>query len=78
MFQHNSYTGKNRVPEIFAKMLSANQIAGYLNQLFLQNKSVKQPHFLHVYTNSQKFKVEGNIFGWALSKMDVANLVSGL
>ena len=40
-------------------MLSANQIAGFLNQLFLQNKSMKQPHFLCVDTNSQKLKVGG-------------------
>ena len=39
-------------------MLSANQIAEFLNQLFLQNKSMKQPHFLHVDINSQKLKVE--------------------
>ena len=38
-------------------MLSANQIAGVLNQLFLQGKSTKQPHFLYVDTNSQKSKV---------------------
>ena len=25
-------------------MLSASQIAGFLNQLFLQNKLMKQPH----------------------------------
>ena len=29
----------------------------FLNQLFLQNKSIKQSHFLHVDTNSQKLKV---------------------
>ena len=38
-------------------MLSANQIARLLNQLISQNKSIKQPHFLHVDTNSQKSKV---------------------
>ena len=31
----NSVSGKNLVPEIFAKMLLANQIAGFLNQLYL-------------------------------------------
>ena len=41
-------------------MLSTNQIAGFLNQLFLQNKSMKQPHFVHVDTNSQKLKVDQN------------------
>ena len=38
-------------------MLSAIQIAGFLNQPFLQNKSTKQSHFLHVDTNSQKSKL---------------------
>ena len=38
-------------------MHSANQIAGFPNQLFLQNKSMKQPRFLHVDTKSQKLKV---------------------
>ena len=38
-------------------MLSATQIAGFLNQSFLQNKSMKQPNLLHVDTNSQKSKV---------------------
>ena len=28
------------------KVLSANQIAGFLNQLFLHSKSMKQPFFL--------------------------------
>ena len=31
-------------------MLSANQIAGFLTQRFLQNKLVKEPQFLHVDT----------------------------
>ena len=35
---------------------------------FLQNKSMKQPHFLHVGKNSQKLKVAQKDFGWALSK----------
>ena len=49
-------------------MPSASQIAGFLIQLFLQNKSMKQPHFLHVDTNSQKLKVVRKAFGWAWSK----------
>ena len=32
---------KNLVPEIKAKMLSTNQIAGFLNELFLQSKLTK-------------------------------------
>ena len=59
-------------------MVSANQISGFLNQLFFQNKSMKQPNSLHVDTNSQKLKVDRKFFGWEWSKMDVANLVSGL
>ena len=56
-------------------MLSANQIARFLNQVSLQNKSMKQAHILHVDTNSHKLKVDRNFFGWAWSKVDVANLV---
>ena len=59
-------------------MLSANQIAGFLNQLFLHCRSMKQPHFLHVDTNSQKLKVDQKYFGWAWSEMGVADLVYGL
>ena len=33
--------GKNLAPEICAKMLSANQIATFLNERNLQNKSMK-------------------------------------
>ena len=39
---------------------------------------MKQPHLLHVATNSQKLKFDRNFFGWTWSKMGVANLVSGL
>ena len=60
-------------------MLSASQIAGFLNQLFLKNKSMKQPHFLHVDTNARKLsKIDPKCFGWAWSRMGVASLVSGL
>ena len=38
---------------------------------------MKQSHFLHVDTNSQKIKVDRKIFGWEWSKTGVANLVSG-
>ena len=59
-------------------MLSAKQIAGFLNQLFLQNKLMKQRHFLYVDTNSQKWKKDQKCFGWTWSKMNVASLVTGL
>ena len=45
-------------------MVSTNQIPGFLNQPFLQNKSMRQPNSLHVDTNSQKFKVDRKFFGW--------------
>ena len=38
-------------------MFSANQIAGFFNQSYLQNKLMKQFDFFHVDTNSQKLKV---------------------
>ena len=59
-------------------MLSANQIAGFFNQLYLQNKSMKQLDFLHVDTNSHKLKVDQKMFGWAWSEMGAASLVTGL
>ena len=59
-------------------MFSANEIAGFFNQPFLQNKSIKQPHFLHVDRNSQKLKVDQKVFGWAWPKMGMAKLASGL
>ena len=57
-------------------MLSAIQIAGFLNQPFLQKNLMKRSHFLHVDTNSQKLKVDQKMLGCAWSKMAVANLVS--
>ena len=37
----NPIFGKNFVPEIWAKMFSANQIAVFFNQPYLQNKLMK-------------------------------------
>ena len=59
-------------------MFSAFRLAGFLNQPFFQNKWMKQPNILHVDTNSQKLKVDQNVFGWSWSKMGVASLVTGL
>ena len=47
----NPMLGKNLVPEIWAKMLSANQIAGFLNWLYLQKIEMKSPDCLHVDTD---------------------------
>ena len=57
VFCTNPLFGKDLVPEIKTKMLSVIQIAGFLKQRFLQNKSMKQPHFLHFDINSQKLKL---------------------
>ena len=67
-------------------MLLASQIAGFLNQLFLPNKSLKKPHFLHVDTNSQKCCSKIFLFGqgqnwvlatWSLdSKIDCISRMS--
>ena len=44
--------------KICAKTFSANQIAEFFNQLHLLNKSMKQPDFLLVDTNSHTIKVD--------------------
>ena len=59
-------------------MLSANQIAGFFNQPYLQSKSMKWPEFLLVDTNSHKLKVDQKFFERAWSEMGVANWVTGL
>ena len=41
VFLHKRHIWEILVPEIWAKMFSANQIAGFFNQLYLQNKSMK-------------------------------------
>ena len=69
---------KLSVPVIEVKILSVNQIAALFNQPYLQNKSMKQPYFLHVDTNSHKLKVDQKIWGWAWSEIGVASLVTGL
>ena len=53
-------------------MLPANQIVGFLNQLFLQNKLMKLPLYLNVDTNSQKLKVD------PIFLLGMVNLISGL
>ena len=59
-------------------MLSANQLAGFLNQPFLQNKLMKQPHFLHYDTNSQKLKVVQTFLVGYGQNIGVANVIPGL
>ena len=59
-------------------MLSANQIAGFFNRLYLQKKITEKLDFLHVDTNLWKLKVDKKTLEWAWSKMGVATVVSGL
>ena len=40
------------------KMFLTNQMAGFLNKLYLSNEKMKKPGFLHVDTNSVKLKVD--------------------
>ena len=49
----------------WVKMLVVNEIAGFLNQLYYQNKIMKNTDLLHVYTNLLKVKVDWKILGWA-------------
>ena len=57
------------VPDIWAKMFSASQIAGFFNLPYIQNKSLKWPDFLHVDTNSHKLKLDQKVLGCAWSEM---------
>ena len=70
----NPIFGKIFVPEIWAKMFSVNQISGFFNQPYLQKKSMKQPDFLHVDTNSHKLKAKQKVFEWAWSEMGLASM----
>ena len=74
----NPISGNNLVPELWAKMLLANQITGFLNQLYLWNKMMKKSNFLNVDTDSWKLEVDRKMLGWVGSKMGVATLFSGL
>ena len=56
-------------------MLSVIQIEWFLNQLFLQTKSMKQAHFLHVDTKSQKLIVDRKFFVCSWTRMGEANMV---
>ena len=59
-------------------MLSANQIAGFFNRLYLQKEIMEKLDFLHVDTNLSKLKVDKKTLEWAWSKMGVAIVVSEL
>ena len=65
------------VPDIWTKMLLGNQIAGFLNQLYLLKKMMKEPDFFNVNTNSFKLKVDLKELRVVWSKMDMLTLVVG-
>ena len=78
VFLHKSYIwekscswdkGQNTLIQSYCKIFKST---------ILQNKLMKQPNFLRVDTNLQKLKDEWKFFGYAWSKIGVANLVSGL
>ena len=46
------------VPKIWVKMRWANQIAGFSNQLYLQNKKIEKADFLHVYTDLLNYQLK--------------------
>ena len=58
----NAIFGKNLVLEIQAKMLSANQIAWFLNELFLQSKSSKPGLWTLKFTVSHEWTDRINRF----------------
>ena len=59
---------KTPVPKIWTKVIVANQIVGFLNQLYLWNKTMKKSVFLHVDTNSWEIKVYWKCFWLGLVK----------
>ena len=63
MFLPEFQIRKTLVIEISAKMPSANQVAG-----LVQNKLMKQSHFLHIDTNLQKFYIDLKFFWFGMVK----------
>ena len=63
MFLPKFQIRKTLVIEISAKMPSANQVAG-----LVQNKLMKQSHFLHIDTNLQKFYIDLKFFWFGMVK----------
>ena len=51
------------VLDIWAKMLLANQIARFLDQLYLKNKLMKKPYLIHVDTDSWELKLIQKYWG---------------
>ena len=46
-------------------MFSANEIAGFFNQAYIQSKSMKYPDFFHVDTSSHNLKFDQEMPVWS-------------
>ena len=64
----NLIFGKKFFPEIWSEMFEANQIGGFFNQPYFQNRPMKFLDFLHVDKILHKLK----IFGWDWIKLGLA------
>ena len=69
-----SFLGKFLFLKYRPKCSQPIRLQDFFNQPLIWNKSVKQPDFLHVDTNSHKLKVDQKVFGWEWSKIGVAIL----
>ena len=69
----DSIFGKNLAPDIWVKMLIANQIAGFLNNYIFKTKWGNSLIFCMLIL--QNLEVDWKIFGWAWSKVGVVSLV---
>ena len=54
--------GKNIVPDVSAKILSANQTVAFLNDLYFQNKSIKSSDFFKGWFKFKKVRICSDIF----------------
>ena len=68
VFLHKFHIWENFYHLDMGQNVLSNKIAGFFDQPYIQNKSVKQPGFLYGDTNSHKLKVGKNIFGRSSSK----------
>ena len=53
----NPILGKTLFPDIWAKMFSANQISGFSNQPYLQNKSMNFCMLIRIHINWKVIKI---------------------
>lgn len=59
-----------------AKELSAVQISGFLNQLYLKSNWVNQCDVLYAWIDLRKIKADMNVFSRVLSKMLSVNKIA--